>query len=318
MLNNHAFGYRISVPVHIILRSGGSVTTMAVGWLWGRRFSRVQIVAVAMLTVGVVVAAMGDAKPRGKGKPEGDASDDGPSSKTFLAGLAILFLAQLLSAIMGLYIQFTYEQYGKHWRENLFYSHLLSLPLFLPFSSTIITQFRALAASAPLTFSPLNLLHSTLPPTLIPHLPLSLLSKLTLHIPSQLINLLLNAITQILCITGVNLLSARASALTVTIVLNLRKLVSLLISLFLFGNELSSGVPVGAIVVFGGGLVYAWEGNRLRLEKKGETMGIEGKVMNGLVGGEAADRTDEGNGTLQGNGVVKASNGHVGQEKKEL
>lgn len=38
ILNNYAFGYKISVPVHIILRSGGSMTTLVIGWLWGKRF----------------------------------------------------------------------------------------------------------------------------------------------------------------------------------------------------------------------------------------------------------------------------------------
>jgi len=42
MLNNFAFGYNISVPVHIILRSGGSIMTMAVGYVWGTRYTKVQ------------------------------------------------------------------------------------------------------------------------------------------------------------------------------------------------------------------------------------------------------------------------------------
>jgi UDP-xylose/UDP-N-acetylglucosamine transporter B4 len=62
ILNNHAFGYQISVPVHIILRSGGSMTTLAIGWLWGKRYSRTQVFSVLLLTVGCVIAALGDAK----------------------------------------------------------------------------------------------------------------------------------------------------------------------------------------------------------------------------------------------------------------
>jgi len=62
ILNNLAFGYKISVPVHIILRSGGSVTTILVGWLWGKRFTRLQIISVAFLTIGVIIAAMADAQ----------------------------------------------------------------------------------------------------------------------------------------------------------------------------------------------------------------------------------------------------------------
>lgn len=42
MLNNFAFGYNISVPVHIILRSGGSVMTMLVGYVWGKRYTSMQ------------------------------------------------------------------------------------------------------------------------------------------------------------------------------------------------------------------------------------------------------------------------------------
>lgn len=42
LLNNMAFAYNISVPVHIILRSGGSILTMLVGFVWGKRYTRVQ------------------------------------------------------------------------------------------------------------------------------------------------------------------------------------------------------------------------------------------------------------------------------------
>lgn len=52
-----------------------------------------------------------------------------------------------------------------------------------------------------------------------------------------------------------------------TIVLNVRKLVSLFISIWLFGNELPLGVMLGAAVVFAGGGIYAWEGTRMQNRK---------------------------------------------------
>lgn len=83
MLNNFAFGYNISVPVHIILRSGGSVMTMLVGYVWGKRYTSMQgesvlamiskflncvecvsVLSVAMLTAGIGVAAMADAQAK--------------------------------------------------------------------------------------------------------------------------------------------------------------------------------------------------------------------------------------------------------------
>jgi dolichyl-phosphate-mannose-protein mannosyltransferase len=61
MLNNWAFAFNISVPVHIILRSFGSVTTMAAGWVRGKRYTRLQVGSVAILTLGVMVSAWADA-----------------------------------------------------------------------------------------------------------------------------------------------------------------------------------------------------------------------------------------------------------------
>lgn len=61
MMNNWAFAFDISVPVHIILRSFGSVTTMAAGWLRGKRYSKVQVGSVVVLTMGVMVSAWADA-----------------------------------------------------------------------------------------------------------------------------------------------------------------------------------------------------------------------------------------------------------------
>ncbi|KAK1959851.1 NST UDP-N-acetylglucosamine transporter [Colletotrichum eremochloae] len=246
VLNNHAFSYDISVPVHIILRSGGSITTMIAGTLYGKKYSRIQIVAVILLTFGVITAAWSDAQS--KGSPKTSERNDRPA---FGTGLIILFVAQILSAIMGLYTEETYKKYGPQWKENLFYSHLLSLPLFIPFAPSLIRQFRRLASSPPLALPALT------------HLSGLGLGESTggesakFHIPSQLLYLATNVLTQYACIRGVNLLAAVSSALTVTIVLNIRKLVSLLLSIWLFGNRLAVGTLVGAIIVFGAGGLYS-------------------------------------------------------------
>lgn len=71
-----------------------------------------------------------------------------------------------------------------------------------------------------------------------------------------------------MCIRGVNILGSISSALTVTIVLNIRKLVSLLLSIWLFGNKLSSGIMVGACVVFAGGFLYGFESQRIGAERR--------------------------------------------------
>ncbi|KAJ8057934.1 hypothetical protein OCU04_013113 [Sclerotinia nivalis] len=262
VLNNHAFSYNISVPMHIILRSGGSITTLAAGYVWGKRFSRIQVIAVTLLTIGVVTAAWSDAQSK-----NGKVDEDIPSFNT---GLIILFIAQVLSAIMGLYTEETYKEYGPHWKENLFYSHLLALPLFAPFLPSMHRQLLKLASSTPLTLPILETLQS---------LPSDLLTKLShIYLPSQLVYLAMNVLTQYACIRGVNLLAAASSALTVTIVLNVRKLVSLLLSIWLFGNRLSPGTLVGACLVFFAGGLYSLDGGRKKGASRHRSSTSNGKV----------------------------------------
>ena len=267
LLNNIAFGYNISVPVHIILRSGGSVLTMFVGFVWGKRYTSTQIFSVFMLTIGVIVAAMADAQAKGKISTKATAI---AFDHELLTGLCILFVAQLLSAIMGLYVQLTYAEYGSHWSENLFYSHLLSIPLFLPFSPGLWTQSQRLLSCPYIVPTPLLADHGASHLTAMddPSLP-PIGSSLHMRSPisPHMFTLGINALTQYACIRGVNMLAARTSAIGVTIVLNVRKLASLFISIRLFGNQLSPGILLGAVIVFSSAGIWAWESQRIGTQR---------------------------------------------------
>lgn len=188
----------------------------------------------------------------------------------FITGLMILAVAQLLSAIMGIYTELTYSKYGRHWHENLFYQHFLSIPMFYPFFPSLLNQFKKLVYSEPIRLSPS--LYQSLHIRTIPKFgsgdlqlpPMALTpSVLGVTLPKHVFNLALNAGTQFACIRGVNALSARTSALGVSIALNVRKLVSLCVSLWLFGNKLPPGVLLGAVIVFGSTSIWAWEGQRI-------------------------------------------------------
>lgn len=246
LLNNMAFDYKISVPLHIILRSAGPVATMGVGYLAGKRYGKVQVLAVALLFLGVVQAAVSDAWS--KGVQVSPMQTNTSSQSEFMIGAGLLYLALVLSAVMGVYADRIYAQYGRNnWAESLFYSHTLSLPILLSSPSTLMTQAKAMFASPPLG------VYMSSPGQsgwLVFH---AMFNKT----PVLLLMLFLNAFTQYLCIRGVHLLSAQSSSLTVTIVLNVRKLVSLLLSIWLFGNRLAPGVLLGALLVFIGGGLYA-------------------------------------------------------------
>jgi UDP-xylose/UDP-N-acetylglucosamine transporter B4 len=275
ILNNMAFSYKISIPLHIILRSAGPVTTMAIGRIWGgKRYPTQKVIAVYLLFSGVVVAAISDAMSKQKPTTATTASAEGQLSPLHQTpGFALLFSALLLSALMGLY---TDEMYSIHGRsgsvtlETMFYSHAMSLPFFITQAQALSQEFMTIttAKSPNIAFLTKD---STLSSYLPPLGPMS--TSVISSIPLPVILLFLNALTQMLCILGVNRLSAQSSSLTVSIILNVRKLVSLLLSIWLFGNKLPLGVMAGAAIVFIGGGLYAvpvGSGNRPKIieEKK--------------------------------------------------
>ncbi|KDR74435.1 hypothetical protein GALMADRAFT_227489 [Galerina marginata CBS 339.88] len=151
------------------------------------------------------------------------------------------------------------------WQESMFYLHFLALPMFLPLLPDLAVQMHTLNTSGPraelsipiplpiaanlTTALPLNIV----PPYSLPHLPIhlfrhsenvSLLSitqppyamnstspiVFSLSIPHVYLPLILNTVTQLLCVAGVHRLTTRVSALTVTLVLVVRKAASLMIS----------------------------------------------------------------------------------------
>ena len=64
------------------------------------------------------------------------------------------------------------------------------------------------------------------------------------------------------------MLASRTSAVGVSIELNIRKVVSLFVSIMLFGNVLPFWVKIGAAIVFASAGLWAWEEARLGREKK--------------------------------------------------
>lgn len=251
ILNNAAFGYKISVPLHIILRSAGPVATMAVGYFSGKQYTRLQALAVLLLFLGVVQAAIADAQAKGAEIRLLTNPGPGRSTSEFWTGFGILFIALVLSAVMGVFTDNTYAKYGRnHTEENLFYSHTLSLPFFLLRIPELRSQSQALFIEP----SPLS---AYIAAEQFRYGKVHWFHVLAAKVPTQVVYLLLNACTQYLCIKGVNQLSARSSSLTVGVVLNIRKLASLLLSIWLFGNRLAPGVLIGAVIVFIGGGLYA-------------------------------------------------------------
>ncbi|KAJ2711572.1 golgi uridine diphosphate-N- acetylglucosamine transporter [Coemansia spiralis] len=233
--NNIALGFHISIPLHIVFRSSGLIANMLCGLAVGKRYPPAQCVAVVMVSVGVVVATLasvgGPAEPDPTAAAAAGASASAWGGRSAV-GIALLSLGVVFAALLGLYQEHTYSRYGKHWQEGLFYNHALALPLFAAFWPDICAQARALSRSPP---GPLFLA----------------------AVPSLWVALALNVLSQLACASGVHRMTSMSSSLTLNVVLNIRKLLSLVISVLLFRNPVTPTMVAGCALVFLGTFVYA-------------------------------------------------------------
>ncbi|KAJ1988068.1 golgi uridine diphosphate-N- acetylglucosamine transporter [Coemansia spiralis] len=236
--NNIALGFRISIPLHIVFRSSGLIANMVCGYMMGKRYPARQAVAVVMVSVGVVVATLASVGLDDHSGP-GDTLD-------MVIGIVLLSLSVVLAALLGLYQESTYVIYGKHWQEGLFYNHLLALPMFVLFRHDIYHQAQALSQSQPVVLDSLPVVG----PTLATMLRLS-------SIPYLWISLLTNIFSQLLCASGVHKLTTMSTSLTLNVVLNFRKLVSLVLSVIIFRNPITGGMVFGCALVFLGTFTYS-------------------------------------------------------------
>eukprot|EP01126_Amoeba_proteus_P057583 TRINITY_DN7337_c0_g1_i7.p1 TRINITY_DN7337_c0_g1~~TRINITY_DN7337_c0_g1_i7.p1 ORF type:complete len:325 (-),score=40.68 TRINITY_DN7337_c0_g1_i7:248-1222(-) len=237
-LNNIAFGYHISQPIHVMIRSSSLIVSFFLGICIGNRGTFLEFLSVVMVTAGTVVALNAEVSMKNswdKGATCSGPSCAGPSIPnpgmgpeefdffTWVVGLVILFVALVLSALLGHLQSYGYKRWGKASSESMFYSHFLALAFF-----NFSDSFK--------------------------------------HFESwdQLVWLwvVLNCLTQYLCVKGVYLLFTYTSALSATLILTLRKFLSLLVSVLYFKSSFGSSHWLGACLVFCGCLLYSFAGSK--------------------------------------------------------
>ncbi|CAE6426770.1 unnamed protein product [Rhizoctonia solani] len=276
LLNNAAFKYSIPMAVHIIFRSGGLVVNLLLGLALGKRYTPTQIISVFVVTAGVALSTTSSLSHK-RPKKDGDFSTTSFSSFTqdHLTGLALLALALVLSSLMGLAQERTYAKFGRHWQEGMFYLHFLALPMFaLPgIGGDLVEQIKIANASPPVTLAGHVQHLATRPAGPLGALPPSLINQalerimsfplFSIALPSFYLPLAVNVFTQFLCVGGVHRLTSQVSSLTVTLVLVVRKAVSLWISVVLVGgNRGDAWLWGGALAVVAGTVAYSLDRGR--------------------------------------------------------
>uniref|UniRef100_A0A182QE09 Sugar phosphate transporter domain-containing protein n=1 Tax=Anopheles farauti TaxID=69004 RepID=A0A182QE09_9DIPT len=235
--NNYAFDFNIPMPLHMIFRAGSLIANMVMGILiLKKRYDFSKYLSVGMITLGIVVCTIVSGTKVQSTQVLKNAADEDPVAVFFwwTLGIALLTLALFVSARMGLYQEVLYKRYGKHPKEALFYTHLLPLPFFFLLAGNIWEHIQ-LANASPLQ-------------------PIPLLGGLA--VPITWLYMLGNVLTQYVCISSVYVLTTECSSLTVTLVVTLRKFVSLLFSIVYFSNPFTIHHWIGTILVFVGTIIF--------------------------------------------------------------
>ncbi|XP_029184756.1 UDP-xylose and UDP-N-acetylglucosamine transporter-like [Acropora muricata] len=231
VINNYALNFNVPMPLHMIFRSGSLVANLVLGMIiLKRRYELSKYLSVFMITAGICLCTLASAKKLEFNSPTGDPVTD---YKWLSVGVVLLVLALLLSARTGIYQEQMYAEYGKHPREALFYAHALPLPGFILLSKDIYSHIFAFNSSAPLV-----------------------LFGVTVQIPKLWAYLAGNVVTQYVCIRSVYVLTSECTSLTVTLVITLRKFLSLMFSIFYFKNPFTIYHWIGTVLVFGGTIAF--------------------------------------------------------------
>ncbi|VDN03954.1 unnamed protein product [Thelazia callipaeda] len=238
--NNLSLQYDISVPLLIIFRSGTLLANIILGYcLRSRAYSWKKLLSVLLITAGVVLFTFADKFPKHTVKHVDAEHRHSWFISGSSTGILLLFLAVFLSAYLGIYQEDLYRTYGNHYEEAMFfvvrltYLHVLSLPGFVLFYSDI--------RQAVSHFNSSDFLR---------------ILGLQLPISSLWIYLILNCLFQWICVKNVYTLTSLTTSLNVTVVVTLRKFLSMIISVVAFKNPFTILHFIGTVFVLLGSVVY--------------------------------------------------------------
>lgn len=212
--NNIVFGFHVSVPLHATFRSSSLMLNMLAGYLFfNKSFTAPQVAAALAICLGLV--ALATEKSRKSSAAARSAADAGVPTWYWACGVGILVATTACTTALSVYQEYMYrcaraaeaaagrppqdDDAAPMWAEALCSSHLFAVPLFLVQPRRLYTEFALIE-------------------------------------PGSQLHVVLNCVTQVMCITGVYLMNNKTSAFTLTLTLTLRKLATFVLSVVYFGH----------------------------------------------------------------------------------
>ncbi|XP_028398390.1 UDP-xylose and UDP-N-acetylglucosamine transporter-like [Dendronephthya gigantea] len=241
LLNNIAPNFHIPMPLHMIFRSGSLVSSLILGIIiLEKSYKITTYLSVVMITIGISIATIVSAKNLDSGNLVGSSGDSAVDVMWMGVGVTILIISLVTTSRLGIYQEVLYKEYGKHPNEALFYSHCLPLPVFLLLVGDIYRHIILYNASDYLVFQ-----------------------GITINIPRLWFYIIGNCVTQFICIRSVFVLTTEFTSLSVTLVVTLRKFISIMVSVFFFKNSFTIYHWIATALVFSGTFMFLDLHNRL-------------------------------------------------------
>lgn len=228
---NYALNFNISMPLQMIFKAGSLMANMVLGiFILKKRYTISKYVSVILISAGITLCTYASAKTFTSKATT--ANEENWNLIYWLMGVGMLTVSLFLSAQMGIYQEMLAKKFGKHPRESLFYAHALPLPMFILIGKDIYNHAQIFSNSEPIELPFIG----TFP-------------KLWLY-------LIGNVITQYICIRSVYILTTELSSLTVTLILTLRKFMSIVFSILYFKNPFTVTHWLGTGLVFVGTFIF--------------------------------------------------------------
>eukprot|EP01130_Rhizamoeba_saxonica_P012804 TRINITY_DN5440_c0_g1_i1.p1 TRINITY_DN5440_c0_g1~~TRINITY_DN5440_c0_g1_i1.p1 ORF type:complete len:300 (-),score=37.45 TRINITY_DN5440_c0_g1_i1:63-962(-) len=244
VLNNWSFTFGVSQPFNLVARSSQLLASLVIGYLFfSRKYSRMQIGAVALVSFGIIVTTLSEIYSK-QVMNNSCADCDALPTEVFsqvladtntinwLIGCAMIISSICILAVLGHYQTDAYKNYDIPAEEGLFYTHLMSLPMFVMLVPDLVNHF-----------------------------------FMWNNTPIIWIYLVVNVLTQYLCVKGVHNVNKLLGSVACTLVTTVRKFISLVFSVIYFQNPFTVAHWVGSISVFLGAFLYIYARRELKLKK---------------------------------------------------
>lgn len=121
---NYAVDMGLPMPVVLVIKNSGLCVSVLLGvFLQGKRYGGKQILGVVAITAGVLLATFAS-KPAPK-PTAAVASGESVDGSSFTFGLALMIGGVLVTALMNVFQEAGFKEYGPHFKETAFYAAAL-------------------------------------------------------------------------------------------------------------------------------------------------------------------------------------------------